>query len=137
MPDDAGNERQAVLDTVHAFLDTIPRKDVEGMRALLVPGGSIVRSRDGETICTPMMEFPDLMPARPGAREELFYRPTVLIDDDIAMVWTRYDFLVDGELHHWGTNIFSLLKRDGRWRLSAIADNGRTSPRPDGWETGD
>lgn len=136
MADGATDERQAVLDTVQALLDTIPARDRAGMRALLVPGGSAVRSRDEQVICTPFEEFPDQMPGGTTALEERFYQPTVLIDDDIAMVWARYDFLVDGQVHHWGTNIVSLLKRDGRWRISAVADNGRASPRPDGWEEG-
>ncbi len=39
-----------------------------------------------------------------------------------------------GDVHHWGTNILSFLKQDGRWRVSAIADNGRTGPRPVDWD---
>jgi hypothetical protein len=136
MADSATDERQAVLDTVRTLLDTIPARDRARMRPLLVPGGSAVRSRDEQVICTPLAEFPDQMPGGTAELEERLYQPTVLIDADIAMVWARYDFLVDGQVHHWGTNIISLLKRDGRWRISAIADNGRTSPRPDGWENG-
>lgn len=136
MADGATDERQSVLDTVQALLDTIPTRDRAGMRELLIPGGSAVRSRDEQVICTPLAEFPEQMPDGTTALEERFYQPTVLIEADIAMVWARYDFLIDGQVHHWGTNILSLLKRDGHWRISAIADNGRTSPRPDGWENG-
>lgn len=132
----ADDEQQAVLDTVRELLGTVRTRDRERMRELLVPGGSAVRSRDEQVICTPLAEFPDLIPGGTSSLEEPFYQPFVLIDDDIAMVWARYDFLVDGEVHHWGTNILSLLKRDGRWRISAIADNGRTGPRPVGWENG-
>jgi hypothetical protein len=137
MTETAINDREAVLGTVQALLDTIPARDRAAMGALLVPGGSAVRSRDDTVICTPFAEFPDQMPGGTTVLEERFYQPTVLIDEDIAVVWARYDFLVDGQVHHWGTNIVSLLKRDGRWRISAIADNGRTSPRPAGWEKGD
>jgi hypothetical protein len=35
---------------------------------------------------------------------------------------------------YWGTNILSFLKQDGHWRVSSVADNGRTGPRPQNWE---
>ena len=65
--------------------------------------------------------------------EERFYQPVVLIDADIAMVDPLR--LPGRRPGNWGTNILSLLKREGRWRISAIADNGRR-PRPEGWELG-
>ncbi|HEX4223082.1 MAG TPA: hypothetical protein VHZ97_12005 [Pseudonocardiaceae bacterium] len=136
MADTATEEREAVLKTVQALLDTIPPRDGAALRELLVPGGSAVRSRDDQIICTPLVDFPNQLPGGTEVLAELFYNPVVLVDDDIAVVWARYDFLVDGKVHHWGTNILSLLKRDGRWRISAIADNGRTGPRPEGWELG-
>lgn len=50
------------------------------------------------------------------------------------MVWAHYDFLVDGDVHHWSTNILSFLKQDGHWCVSSVADNGRSGPRPQSWE---
>ena len=47
--------------------------------------------------------------------EEPIYHPLIRIDHDLAMLWARYDFFIDGALHHVGANIFSLLKRDDRW----------------------
>jgi hypothetical protein len=48
------------------------------------------------------------------------------------VVWVAYDFLIDGAARHWGTNIISFVKQDGRWRISGIADNGRDGSRPAG-----
>lgn len=102
MADTATEEREAVLATVQALMDTIPPRDGAAMRELLVPGGSAVRSRDDTVLCTPLADFPNQLPGGTEAMEERFYQPVVLIDADIAMVWTRYDFLVDGQVHHWG-----------------------------------
>jgi hypothetical protein len=66
------------------------------------------------------------MPGGSARLAERSYNPVVFIDDDIAMVWAQYDFLIDGKAYHWGTNNLSLLKQNGHWRVSAIADNGRT-----------
>lgn len=123
-----------VLDTLSRLLDCVANRDREGMGQLLVPGGSAVQSRDHHVSCTPFTEFPDLMPGGTARLQERFYEPLVRVDDDIAMVWAHYDLLVDGDVHHWGTNILSFVKQDGRWRVSAVADNGRTGARPANWE---
>jgi len=91
------------------------------------------QSRDHVVSRTPLGEFAEKLPSGPDRVEERFYHPLVRVDDDIAMVWARYDFFVNGEVHHWGTNIISFLKQDGQWRVSGIADNGRTGPRPADW----
>ena len=127
-------EEQAVLATVHRLLATVANRDKAGMAELLFPDGCAVQSRDHQVTCTPLRNFPDLMPTGDAVLEERFHHPLVRVDDDIAVVWSRYDVSVDGEVHHWGTNILSFLKQDGRWRVSAVADNGRTGPRPADWD---
>jgi hypothetical protein len=127
-------EEKVILATVRRILDTIAYRDKEGMSELLVPEGCATQSRDHRIFQTPLRDFPQKMPGGTARLEERFYNPRVLIDDDIAMVWAHYDFLVDGEVHHWGTNILSLLKQDGQWRVCAVTDNGRTGPRPTNWE---
>lgn len=119
-------DERAVLDTLDRLLATVANRDKEGMRQLLVPDGSAVQSRDHHVTCTALRDFPDKMPGGTSHLEERFYEPLVRVDDDIAMIWARYDFLVDGEVHHRGSNILSFVKQDGRWRVSAITDNGRT-----------
>jgi hypothetical protein len=47
--------------------------------------------------------------------------PTVLIDGDIAMVWTRYDFHIDGEFSHCGVDAVLLLRTDDGWRIASLA----------------
>jgi hypothetical protein len=129
------DEQKAVLTAVRTLLDTIARRDKEGMRQLLVPEGCAIQSRDHRVAHTGLGDFPQLMPGGTARLEERIYNPRVLIDDDIAMVWAHYDFLVDGEVHHWGTNILSLVKQQGQWRVCAVTDNGRTGQRPADWET--
>ena len=127
-------EEQAVLATLRRLLATVAARDKAAMAELLFPDGCAVQSRDHQVTWTPLRGLPDLMPAGEATLEERFHHPLVRVDDYIAVVWSRYDFFVDGDVHHWGTNILSFLKQDGRWRVSAIADNGRTSSRPADWD---
>jgi hypothetical protein len=87
-----------------------------------VPGASVFHTLLGD--------LPERLPEGTETLEERIYDPLVRVDGDIAMVWAPYDFFVDGKLHHWGTNIVSFLKREGSWRISGPADNGRSGPRP-------
>lgn len=58
----------------------------------------------------------------PGAErfEEVMPAPIVMIDGDIASVWGRYVFRVDGELSHCGVNHFGLVRRDGVWKIANL-----------------
>ena len=42
--------------------------------------------------------------------------------DQIATVWIRYRFIVDGTVHHGGHTILSLVKQDGRWMIASVVD---------------
>jgi hypothetical protein len=56
---------------------------------------------------------------RPGMRER-YWDPTVLIRQNIAIVWTPYEFWVDGKTTHCGVDVFDLAKQDGVWRIAHV-----------------
>jgi hypothetical protein len=51
--------------------------------------------------------------------------PLIRIDDDIAMAWAGYEFLIHGGIHHYGTNVFNLVRRDERWLIAGVANNSQ------------
>jgi hypothetical protein len=123
-------EQRSVLAALQQFFDAMADHDEEAMRETLLPDGTAVHSRGDRVLHTRLSDLPGQAAAGTARVEERIHDPVVRVDDDIAMVWAPYDFLVDSVPHHWGTNIVSFLKRDGRWRISGIADNGRPGPRP-------
>ena len=122
-------EDEAILATLQRLLDAIANRDREGMSRLLIPEGSATLSRDHRIFHTQLRDFPARIPEGTERMEERFHDPVVHVDDDIAVVWAQYDFLVEGEVHHWGTSIISFLKQDAEWRVCAITDTGRTAPQ--------
>ena len=44
----------------------------------------------------------------------------VLEHDRMATVWTPYDFYLNGEFHHCGTNSFSLIRDESGWRIAGV-----------------
>jgi hypothetical protein len=122
-------DEQAVHAVLLGVLDTIGRSDKAAMCALLDPLGWAAHSRDGRVFHERLWDLPERLPEA-GRIEERIYDPLVHVDDDIAMIWCAYDVYLDGEPQHWGTNIVSFIKKDGRWRICGITDNGRSGPRP-------
>lgn len=119
-------EEKAVLAPFQALLDGIGKRDHEMMRAALLPGGMITLTRPEKTTQLHFDAFIDHVPASGTQKlEERIHDPLVKIDDNIAMIWAPYEFLIDGKVDHCGTDIAHLVKRDGKWLIAGIADNGR------------
>ncbi|MBP1473437.1 nuclear transport factor 2 family protein [Frateuria sp. MAH-13] len=119
----------SVLKPVHAFFDAMARHDQAAMRAQVLPAGTATLMREGKPVQLTLGEFVDHV--KPGKEkiEERIGHPQVLVDRDLAVVWAPYTFLLDGKPHHCGTDVFNLVRVDGRWRIAAIADNsGKCAP---------
>jgi hypothetical protein len=122
-------QEQAVLAPVHAFFAAMSRYDQAAMRAQVLPEGGATLMRHGKPVQLGLGAFVDHV--KPGKQriEERIRDPLVRIDDDIAVVWAPYVFLVDGKPHHCGTDVFNLARVDGRWLIAGIADNSREDCR--------
>jgi hypothetical protein len=119
-------EEQAVLAPVQALFDGMAHRDATAIRAPLLPGGSLVLMRDGKPV---RMSFDDFAThlAHPGTTqiEERIHDPLIRIDNDLAVVWAPFEFLSDGKVDHCGTDLFNLVRQNGQWFISSIADTGR------------
>jgi len=49
----------------------------------------------------------------------------ILIDGNLASVWTPYEFYVNDIFHHCGVNSFQLFKNDEKWEIVYIIDTKR------------
>lgn len=119
-------EEKAVLAPFQTLLDGIGKRDHDMMRSALLPGGMITLTRADKTTQLHFDAFIERIPVTGTQKlEERIRDPLVKIDDDIAMIWAPYEFLIDGKVDHCGTDIAHLVKRDGKWLIAGIADNGR------------
>jgi Putative lumazine-binding len=119
-------EEQAVLAPVNAMFDGMAKRDAAAIKTPLLPGGSMVLMRDGKPAQMTFEAFADRL-AKPGTTriEERIHDPLVRIDNDLAVVWAPFEFLVDGKVDHCGTDLFNLVRMDGRWLIASVADTGR------------
>jgi Putative lumazine-binding len=119
-------EEQAVVAPLQAFFDGIAKRDKAAMSAQVLPNTHATIIRGGKILQLSMKELLERSPPGTSTLEERFWDPLVRIDDDIALIWTPYDFLMDGKVHHCGTDVVNLVRLDGRWVIAGLADNSRT-----------
>lgn len=119
-------EEQAVLVPVNAMFAGMAAFDQAAMRATLQPEGAVALLRGDKVVRMTLGEFVDHVKPGKGAIEERIHDPLVRIDGDLAMVWAPYEFLIDGKVHHCGSDLIHLVRLGGKWIIAGIADNSRT-----------
>jgi hypothetical protein len=119
-------EEQAVLAPVTAMFDGMAKRDADAIKKPLLPGGTMVLMWDGKPTQMTFEAFADRL-GKPGKAQiaERIHNPLVRIDHDLAVVWAPFEFLVDGKVDHCGTDLFNLVRTDGKWLIAGVADTGR------------
>jgi hypothetical protein len=119
-------EEQAVLSPVTALFEGMAKRDAEAIKKPLLTGGTMVLMRDGKPTQITFEAFATLV-AKPGTTriEERIHDPLVRIDHDLAVVWAPFEFFEDGKVVHCGTDLFNLVRTDGKWLIASVADTGR------------
>jgi hypothetical protein len=118
-------EEQAVLAPIQAMFDGMAKRDAAAIQRPLLPGGTMVLMRDGKPSQMTFVAFAERV-GKPGKTqiEERIHDPIIRIDGDLAMVWAPFDFLSDGKVDHCGTDLFNLVRMDGKWLVASVADTG-------------
>jgi len=118
-----------VLAVVNALFTALKAKDTAKMRSLHEPDTRLVFTAiaDGQPRIrtVPLDEFLQVIARSESALEERIFEPQVRIDDNLATVWNRYEFLVDGKPDHCGVDAFQLARFADGWKVIAIADTQR------------
>ncbi|HEY4147208.1 nuclear transport factor 2 family protein [Pinirhizobacter sp.] len=123
----ANPTEQAVLAPIQALFDGMARYDKNAILAEVQPEGSVALLREGKVVRMTLAQFADHIKPSKDRIEERIHDPDVRIDDDIAMVWAPYEFLLNGKVVHCGTDVINLVHENQRWVISGIADNSRNN----------
>ena len=118
-------EEVAVLAPVDAMFQGMTKRDPAAIKAAALPGTIMVLMRDGKPEQMTIEAFADHF-GTPTERhmEERIHDPLVRIDHDLAVVWAPFEFLVDGKKDHCGTDLFNVVRTEGKWVVAGIADTG-------------
>ncbi len=135
LPLHAQKESQAVLAVVKNVFDGMRKRDTALMRAQFAPGARLlaIDAKSGKPEVHSM--DPDgwiggVGKGTGGAWDERTFDPVVEQDDNIAHVWTYYEFWRGPTLSHCGYDSFFLVKLADGWKVSQVADTRRTDCKP-------
>jgi Putative lumazine-binding len=122
----ATTEEDAVLAPINAMFDGMAKRDAAAIKLPAIPGATMVLMRDGKPTQMTIESFADRV-GKPGKTQiaERIHDPLIKIDNDLAVVWAPFEFTVDGKVDHCGTDLFNLVRTEGKWLIASIADTGR------------
>jgi len=121
----AQSEPQEVLTQL---FDGMRAADTSGMGMLFHPSAtlnSIVVDSNGKSELTPGsigQWLRGVASAQPGMLDEQLHYTELRTDGGLATAWTPYAFVLDGQLHHCGTNAFQLVRAGTGWQILNIVD---------------
>ena len=119
-------EEQAVFTPINAMFDGMAKRDAAAIQQPTLPGGGLVLMRDGKPTQMTFAAFAENV-AKPSKVQiqEKIHDPLIRIDNDLAVVWAPFVFLRDGKVNHCGTDLFNLVRVNGKWLIASVADTGR------------
>ena len=84
---------------------------------------AVIKRKDGKTAIAAFTGevFSKNFAEKKGEIKEDMYEQKTLVDGDLAMVWGRYVFFIDGKISHCGLNSFQLVKTETGWKIANAA----------------
>jgi len=135
LPLAAQQEKDAVLTVVKKVFDGMRTRDTTLMRSQFAPGAHLlgIDAKSGKPELKTMDPSGWIGAVGKGtgpAWDERIFDPVVEQDDNIAHVWTYYEFWRGPTLSHCGYDSFFLVKLADGWKVTQVADTRRTDCKP-------
>lgn len=125
-------EAAAVMVPVKALFAAIAARDGQAALAYVVDGGnvtSVSEAADGSRKLSrrSWADFATGLKPGPEKLDERLFDPAIEIDGDVALVWGRYTFTINGKIHHCGYDHFDLVRDGAAWKILNITWSSRTT----------
>ena len=119
------SDEEKILQVVDQFFSSMEERDVELATSLLHKDGHSFRmispSEPKEPEARSFASYLASLGSGKGNWKEEAIKPKVMIDHNLAVVWTRYKFYIDGNFSHCGTDAFTLAKTESGWKILDLA----------------
>ena len=133
----AAADDDSALGAVETFFKAMADNDWELASSVMIDDAVLYSYRldAGRVVLgrTTVAEYLQSMSGRNDRLLERIWDVEVLEQDRLATVWAPYDFYLNGEFHHCGTNSFSLIRDEDGWRIAGVVYSMLTdtcSPSP-------
>ena len=120
-------EQKEVLATIIELFDGYRAADNSRVRAVFTENASLLRvgEKEGEPHLGSgsIDSFVNYVGSGlDKLHDEPLWDYEVRIDENLASVWTKYAFYLEGQYHHCGAESFQLFKSKGGWKIFLLVD---------------
>jgi hypothetical protein len=125
------SQENAVKEVITKLFDGMRSSDAEKLKSVFAPGAilqTISKNKEGQIIVrSDLVDSFILQVTKPHDQvyDERITFEMIRIDDNLASVWTPYQFYVGDKFSHCGVNSFQLVKQQGQWKIQYLIDTRR------------
>ncbi|HEX9959806.1 MAG TPA: hypothetical protein VGB00_02665 [Pyrinomonadaceae bacterium] len=127
------DDSKDALAVVNKLFAEMAAHNPAGIVALHTPGAQLaaaIKNKEGKSVIRTFAAeaFSKNFAEKKSELKEEMYAPETKIYGDLALVWGRYVFFIDGKISHCGVNAFHLVRTDAGWKIA----NASTTIEPQG-----
>ena len=121
------SDEEGVKSTINRFFDAMRNSNSAELQSTLSKTAVLQTiNKNGEGISEDIQAFAQsLSKAQKGDLDEKIEFKSIQIDQNLASVWTPYQFFYKGKFSHCGVNSFQLVKENDEWKIQYIIDTRR------------
>lgn len=121
------SEEELIKSTVKGLFDGMKTSDSAKITKAFSKSAVLQTiTKNGEVKNENVKDFASgISKAQKGNLEERIVFSSILIDGNLASVWTPYEFYYEGKFSHCGVNSFQLVKANNEWKIQYIIDTRR------------
>jgi hypothetical protein len=120
----------AVVRAAQALFDAMLKRDSVALRNVFVPAGQLfaLPPDGGAPRISDLSQFTTAITRAQEDLHERMVKPEVRISDNLATVWTWYDFHIGPRFSHCGVDAFQLVRTNEGWKIIQVGYTTRQSP---------
>ncbi len=125
------NEEETIKKTINQLFDGMRKADSSLVKQAFNEGAilqTIAKTKDGKILVkdTDLNSFiASIAKPHPEIYDERIAFTKILIDANLASVWTDYKFYIGERFSHCGVNSFQLVKVGDNWKIVYLIDTRR------------
>ncbi len=123
------SEKQKIKKMISVFFEGLHEGDSSKVSSVLHSGVKIqttYKNKKGKSVLKDQTRQELLKAIALKKKETIYFEKLISydikVDDNLALVWTPYEFYLNEKFSHCGTNSFQLFKQNEKWKIIFLID---------------
>lgn len=131
------SEEEAIKEVIKNLFDGMRSRDTALMAEQFLPGAGLQSAVEDDLQMMSIRSIPlkrwldNVAQPRPEIFDERILGYKINLDDNLAQVWTPYQFYLGERFSHCGANAFQLVKTKDGWKIFSVIDTKRKTDCPE------